>query len=76
MKFGKIKDVKVIKLKKIKDHRGSVLQMIKKNSKYFKKFGEIYFSTLNKNKKKGMEQASKTIFKYFLYFRRGYNGFI
>ena len=33
--------------------------MIKKNSKYFKKFGEIYFSTLNKNKKKGWNKHLK-----------------
>lgn len=59
MKFRKIKDVKIVRLKKIKDHRGSVLQMIKKNSKYFKKFGEIYFSTLNKNKKKGWNKHLK-----------------
>jgi dTDP-4-dehydrorhamnose 3,5-epimerase len=39
-----IEGVKITNLKKITDKRGSVLHMIRKDSKIFKSFGEIYFS--------------------------------
>tara|TARA_B100000795_G_C22748130_1_gene418182 strand:- start:374 stop:808 length:435 start_codon:yes stop_codon:yes gene_type:complete len=39
-----IEGVKITNLKKITDERGSVLHMIRKDSKIFKSFGEIYFS--------------------------------
>jgi dTDP-4-dehydrorhamnose 3,5-epimerase len=39
-----IDGVKITPLKKIKDDRGSVLHMIRKDSKNFISFGEIYFS--------------------------------
>lgn len=41
-----IDGVKITKLKKIDDHRGSVLTMLRADSKVFVSFGEIYFSTI------------------------------
>ena len=41
-----IEGVKITNLKKIDDDRGSVLTMIRSDSKVFKSFGEIYFSTI------------------------------
>jgi len=56
---NKIKGVKITNLKIIKDKRGSVLHMMKKDLKVYKKFGEIYFSTLNSGKKKGWNLHKK-----------------
>lgn len=36
-----------------KNKKGDVIKYISKKSKYFKKFGEIYFSEIKKNKIKG-----------------------
>ena len=44
-----IKGIKITPLKIISDHRGSVMHMLRSDSKIFKKFGEIYFSTVTKN---------------------------
>ena len=41
-----IDGVKITKLKKIEDHRGTVLPMLRSDSNVFKSFGEIYFSTI------------------------------
>ena len=41
-----IEGVKITNLKKIDDDRGSVLTMLRSDSKVFKSFGEIYFSTI------------------------------
>lgn len=48
-----IKTIKLIDLKTIKNPKGDILKYLSKNSKYYKKFGEIYFSEIKKNKKKG-----------------------
>ena len=45
----KIKDVFISKLKVISDERGKVMHMMRNDSKVFKKFGEIYFSTIYKD---------------------------
>lgn len=42
-----IEGVKITKLKQIKDRRGKIMHMLRSDSKVFKKFGEIYFSTIN-----------------------------
>lgn len=42
-----IEGVKITKLKQIKDKRGRIMHMLRSDSKVFKKFGEIYFSTIN-----------------------------
>ena len=44
-----IKDVKITSLKTLSDERGKVMHMLRKDSKVFKSFGEIYFSTIYKN---------------------------
>jgi len=44
-----IKGIKITPLKIIYDHRGSVMHMLRNDSKVFEKFGEIYFSTVTKN---------------------------
>ncbi len=44
-----IKGIKITPLKIINDHRGSVMHMLRNDSKVFEKFGEIYFSTVTKN---------------------------
>tara|TARA_B100001559_G_scaffold316466_1_gene320072 strand:- start:1145 stop:1591 length:447 start_codon:yes stop_codon:yes gene_type:complete len=54
-----IEGLKFYKPKVIKDKRGSVLHMIKRNSEIFKKFGEIYFTTLNPKMKKGWNLHKK-----------------
>lgn len=42
-----IKGVKIIPLKQIVDERGKIMHMMRCDSEYFTKFGEIYFSTIN-----------------------------
>ncbi len=42
-----IEGVLVESLKQISDERGKVLHMMRNDSKYFEKFGEIYFSLVN-----------------------------
>lgn len=44
-----IEGIEITKLKIISDHRGSVMHMLRNDSKVFEKFGEIYFSTVTKN---------------------------
>ena len=41
---------RLIDLKKRNDTRGSVFKMMRRDSKYFKKFGEIYFSSIKRDK--------------------------
>ena len=42
-----ISGVKITPLKQIKDNRGKIMHMLRKDSPIFKSFGEIYFSTVN-----------------------------
>jgi len=42
-----IKEVIITPLKKIEDDRGKIMHMMRNDSKLFKSFGEIYFSTIN-----------------------------
>ena len=41
-----IEGIKITPLKIINDHRGSVMHMLRNDSDVYKKFGEIYFSTI------------------------------
>ena len=41
-----IEGVKITKLKILRDQRGSVLTMLRSDSKVYESFGEIYFSTI------------------------------
>jgi len=45
--------IKIYKLNKLKNSKGDVLKYLNKNNKYFKKFGEIYFTEIKKKKIKG-----------------------
>ena len=44
-----IQDIKITKLKIISDDRGKIMHMLRADSEIFKKFGEIYFSTVKPN---------------------------
>ncbi len=44
-----IEGIKITPLKIITDDRGSVMHMLRNDSKVFKEFGEIYFSTVAKD---------------------------
>ena len=48
-----IEGVKISELKVISDKRGKIMHMMRTDSPTFKKFGEIYFSTIYKNIIKG-----------------------
>ena len=54
-----IKDVKITSLKTLSDERGKVMHMLRKDSKVFKSFGEIYFNEIIQNKKKGWIKHKK-----------------
>ena len=45
-----IQGVEIIKKNQIGDDRGVILHMLRVDDKNYKKFGEIYFSTINPNK--------------------------
>ena len=45
-----IQGVEIIKKNQIVDDRGVILHMLRVDDKNYKKFGEIYFSTINPNK--------------------------
>lgn len=45
--------IKKISLKKIKTPKGDIYKFLSKQDRYFKRFGEIYFSEIKKNQKKG-----------------------
>ena len=49
----KIIGVKIISKNIIKNNKGSIFKYISSRDSYFKKFGEIYFNQINKNKTKG-----------------------
>lgn len=48
-----ILDLRLIKLKQIKDERGAVFHYLKSNNETFKGFGEAYYSKINPNIIKG-----------------------
>ena len=48
-----LSEIKIYKLNKFKNLKGDVLKYLNKNNKYFKKFGEIYFTEIKKKKIKG-----------------------
>ena len=45
--------IKTIKLKISTNQKGDVLKYLTRKNKYFKKFGEVYFTEIKKNKVKG-----------------------
>ena len=44
-----IEGILITKLEQIEDERGKIMHMMRQDSKVFKKFGEIYFSTVKPN---------------------------
>ena len=62
--FVNIKDVIISDLKIIKDERGKVMHMMRKDSKVFKNFGEIYFSTIYKDKIKAWHLHKEATLNY------------
>lgn len=59
-----IEGVKITSLKKIKDQRGSVLTMLRSDSKVFNTFGEIYFSTIFNNSIKAWHLHKEAYLNY------------
>jgi len=55
-----IKKIKKIPLKIIKSKEGNIIKYLDKEKKYFNKFGEIYFSKINKGFTKGWNLHKKT----------------
>ena len=48
-----LEKIKIISLKISKNVKGDILKYINKKDKYFKTFGEIYFTEIKKNNTKG-----------------------
>ena len=48
-----LSEIKIYKLNKLKNLKGDLLKYLNKNNKYFKKFGEIYFTEIKEKKIKG-----------------------
>ena len=59
-----IHDVKIIPLKIIADDRGSVMHMLRNDDIHFEAFGEIYFSTIFKNKIKAWHLHKESTLNY------------
>lgn len=59
-----IDGVEIIPLKQICDERGKIMHMMRNDSSYFKKFGEIYFSTVYPGVIKGWHIHKKMELNY------------
>ncbi len=59
-----IHGVKITKLNKIDDNRGSILPMLRSDSKVFQSFGEIYFSTIFNKAIKAWHLQKKATLNY------------
>ena len=59
-----IDGVEITKLNKKEDHRGSVMPMLRSDSRVFKSFGEIYFSTIFPKAIKAWHLHKKAILNY------------
>ena len=59
-----IHDVKITPLKILSDSRGSVMHMMRNDSKIFKSFGEIYFSTIFKDSIKAWHLHKESTLNY------------
>ena len=59
-----IDGVEVIPLKQICDERGKIMHMMRADSPYFEKFGEIYFSVVYPGVVKGWHVHSKMTINY------------
>lgn len=59
-----IAGVQITTLKQISDERGKIMHMLKNTDPYFKKFGEIYFSTVYPQAIKGWHIHEKMTLNY------------
>tara|TARA_Y100000590_G_scaffold464704_1_gene634813 strand:- start:1314 stop:1748 length:435 start_codon:yes stop_codon:yes gene_type:complete len=59
-----IEGVVITSLKKIKDERGTVMHMMRRDSSIFKNFGEIYFSLTYPNAIKAWHMHKEMILNY------------
>ena len=59
-----IHDVKITPLKILSDSRGSVMHMMRNDSKVFESFGEIYFSTIFKDSIKAWHLHKESTLNY------------
>lgn len=59
-----IDGVIIKKLKKISDERGTIMHMLREDDKEFKRFGEIYFSTVYPGVVKGWHLHTKMTLNY------------
>ena len=55
-----LKKIKKIPLKTIKTKEGDIIKYLDKGKKYFNKFGEVYFSKINRGFIKGWNLHKKT----------------
>ena len=53
--------MKALKNKVIKSSKGSIVKYLSTKSKFFKRFGEIYFNEINHKKKKGWISHKKNV---------------
>jgi len=51
--------IKIIRLEIFKNTKGDVLKYVSRKNSFFKKFGEVYFSEIHKNKTKGWNLHKK-----------------
>lgn len=59
-----IEGIKISPLKIISDNRGSVMHMMRNDNQVFEKFGEIYFSTILKDKIKAWHLHKEATLNY------------
>ena len=59
-----IHDIKITPLKIISDDRGKVMHMLRTDTKIFKQFGEIYFSTIYNKAIKGWHLHKESYLNY------------
>ena len=62
--ISKIDGVQIIKKDQIKDDRGRIMHMMRNDDENFKKFGEIYFSSVNPKAIKAWHLHKKAILNY------------
>ena len=54
-----LKNIKLVKLKRIKNSNGDLLRVLRKSENEYSKFGEAYFTFIKKNKTKGWKKHYK-----------------
>ena len=62
--ISKIDGVQIIKKDQIKDDRGRIMHMMRNDDENFKKFGEIYFSSVNPKAIKAWHLHTKMTLNY------------